>query len=67
MNQSVAAWMPGDYAIVQIPEEGGCFKTFSGVVVEVLDNGCIEVSPIKKSGDNVICQPEWLYPEGWLN
>ena len=65
MVQSVNPWMPGDCVIVQIPGEDGCFKTFSGIVVEVLASGCVEVSP-KNIGENVICQPEWLYPEGWL-
>ena len=66
MSQNVNPWMVGDCVIVQIPEDDGCFKTFSGVIVDPEAPGGIEVSP-SRNGENVICQPEWLYPEGWLS
>lgn len=60
-------WNTGDPVIVQAPQQDGTFETFTGTVVEVVENGQVEVSPSTPNMENIICQPEWLYPEGWLS
>ncbi len=61
------AWNLGDQVTVQVPQQDGTFDTFTGVVVEVKENGLIEVSPSKPNAGNIDCKSEWLYPEGWLS
>ena len=53
--------------IVQVPQDDGTFDTFDGQVVEVKENGLIEVSPFKANAGTIDCKPEWVYPEDWLS
>lgn len=64
---AIDAWNIGDQVIVQVPQDDGTFDTFDGQVVEVKENGLIEVSPSTANAENMDCKSEWLYPEGWLS
>ncbi len=63
----VNAWEFGDGVIVQIPQENGTFTTFSGMVIGTNEDGQVEVSPSSGGKGTVLCQPSWLYSEGWLD
>ena len=64
---TINAWNMGDQVIVQVPQDDGTFDTFDGQVVEVKENGLIEVSPFKANAGTIDCRPEWVYPEDWLS
>ena len=66
-EEEMNAWNLGDQVTVQVPQQDGTFDTFTGVVVEVKENGLVEVSPSKPNAGNIDCKSEWLYPEGWLS
>ena len=64
-SRNTYGWDFGDSVIVQIPIASG-FTTFDGTVVDIRDDGQIEVSRNGRDG-TVLCRPEWLYSDDcWL-